>query len=307
MSRSDAVINQKGSARINPGKPDIRIKGNAGAMLNLKRTLCYVVLILIAIICIFPFYILIINATRAHFDIQKGFSILPGGSFVANYNGLMSHENLPVIRAMLNSVFISSCVAILTTYFSALTAFGIHAYNFKFKKTAYWFVILVMMIPTQVSTLGFLDLMRTFKLMDTYVPLIVPTIAAPVVFFFMKQYMEAALPLEIIEAARIDGSNEFRTFNRIVLPIMKPALAVQAIFSFVFSWNNYFVPTLVISSQEKFTIPIIIASLRSADYLRFNMGEVYVCIALAIVPVIIVYFILSKYIVRGVTLGSVKG
>ena len=108
----------------------------------------------------------------------------------------------------------------------------------------------------------------------------------------MKQYMESALKLSLIEAALIDGSGEFRTFNSIVLPLMKPAIAVQAIFSFVSSWNNYFTPALVLHDDKKKTLPILIAQLRGADWLKFDMGQVYVMIAFSIFPVIIIYLIL---------------
>lgn len=277
------------------------------ALLNLKRTFCYIVLVLITILCLFSFYILIVNATRAHPDIQKGFSILPGNSMWVNFNNSMSSPTLPILNGVLNSLFVSGCVAVLSTYFSALTAYGIYAYNFKFKKLAYTFILLIMMIPTQVSTLGFLNLIESFGLMDSFVPLIVPSIAAPIVFFFMKQYMESALPVEIVEAARIDGAGEFRTFNRIVIPIMKPALAVQGIFTFVGAWNNFFVPALVLRTATKRTLPILIAQMRNADFLRFDMGQVYMIVAIAIVPVMIIYLLMSKFIVRGVAVGSVKG
>ena len=165
----------------------------------------------------------------------------------------------------------------------------------------------IMMIPSQVSALGFLQLMTKWNLTDSYIPLIVPGIAAPVVFFYMKQYMESVLPLDVIDAARVDGSNEFRTFNTIVLPVIKPAIAVQMIFSFVSSWNNYFIPALLLNKAELKTVPIMIAQLRSADYSKFDMGKVYMFILLAILPVMIVYIILSKSIIKGVTAGSVKG
>ena len=166
---------------------------------------------------------------------------------------------------------------------------------------------MIMMVPTQVTALGFIKLVTGMNLLDSFIPLIVPTIASPVTFFYMKQYMESSLPLSLIEAARIDGSGEFRTFNSIVLPLMKPAIAVQAIFSFVSSWNNYFTPALILHSDKKKTLPILIAQLRAADWLKFDMGQVYVMIAFCIFPVIIVYLILSKHIVQGVALGSVKG
>jgi multiple sugar transport system permease protein len=219
----------------------------------------------------------------------------------------MNNENLPVVNGIFNSFFIAGLSGILATYFSGLTAYALHAYEFRFRRTLYLFIMLIMMVPVQVSTLGFVDLMGKMKLMDNFIPLIIPSIASPVVFFFMKQYLESTLPLDIVEAARIDGSAEFSTFNRIVIPIMKPAIAVQAIFTFVGSWNNYFVPSLIIKSAEKKTLPILIAQLRSADFLKFDMGQVYMLVALAIFPVVIVYICLSKFIIRGVTAGSVKG
>ena len=185
--------------------------------------------------------------------------------------------------------------------------YAIHVYDFKIKKFMFTFIMAVMMIPTQVTALGFLQLIGKMKMDDTFTPLIIPAIAAPVTYFYMKQYMESTLPLAIIEAARIDGSGEFRAFNSIVLPMMKPAIAVQAIFTFVSSWNNYFTPALILHNDKMKTLPILIAQLRSADFLKFDMGQVYVTIAFSIFPVIVVYLILSKFIVQGVAMGSVKG
>ena len=187
-----------------------------------------------------------------------------------------------------------------------MTAYAIQVYDFKGKKFIFNFILLIMTIPTQVSALGFFSMCTDWGLRDTYIPLIVPAIAAPAVFFFMIQYMKSSLPIDIIEAARIDGSGEFRTFNTIVLPMLKPALAVQAIFSFVASWNNYFLPSLIIDTSTKKTMPIMIAQLRSADFLKFDMGQVYMFIFIAIIPVIIVYFCLSKFIIAGVSIGGVK-
>ena len=162
-------------------------------------------------------------------------------------------------------------------------------------------------MPTQVTAMGFLKLVTNMGMYDSLLPLIIPSIASPAVFYFMYSYLQSSLPISLVEAARIDGSGEFKTFNHIVLPIMKPAIAVQAIFTFVGSWNNYFVPALVLTSSKKKTLPILIAQLRSADFLKFDMGQVYMLIAIAIMPVIVVYLFLSKFIVAGVALGGVKG
>lgn len=277
-----------------------------GMGIRARRILAYVVLIILTFLCLFWFYVLFVNATRSNANLSKGFSPLPGGNLITNWKNLMT-GTLPVVRGMLNSFFIAGASAVLCTYFSSMTAYAIHAYDFKLKNFIFTFILMVMTIPTQVTALGFVQLMDKMNLMDSFIPLIVPAIAAPVTFFYMKQYMESALPLAIIEAARIDGSGEFRTFNTIVIPMMKPAIAVQAIFTFVASWNNYFTPALILSTDTKKTLPILIAQLRSADWLKFDMGQVYMMIAFSIFPVIVVYLILSRYIVQGVALGGVKG
>ena len=277
------------------------------AILTARRAWCYLVLVLISFLCLFFFYVLIVNATHNNFTIQQGFDPLPRGSFGVNFFNTTHDANVPILTGLRNSLIVSAACAALSVYFSALTAYAIYAYDFKLRKLAFTVILLIMTMPTQVSALGFLNLMDSMKLTNTLWPLILPSIAAPTVFFFMKQYLDASLPMEIVEAARIDGAGEFYTFNKIVLPIMKPALAVQAIFSFVASWNNYFIPALVLDTADKKTLPILIAQLRSADFLKFDMGKVYMMVAIAILPVIIVYLLLSKFIVRGVALGGVKG
>lgn len=275
--------------------------------LTISRVAVYIFLIFISLLCLFSFYLLIINATRSNSQLQAGFEILPKGNFLLNLKNAWTDASINIPRGLLNSFIVAGASATITTYFSAMTAYGIHVYDFPGKQFAFNFIMVVMMIPTQVSAVGFVQLVNKFNLINTYWPLIVPAIAAPVVFFYMKQNIESTLPLEVVEAARVDGSNEFSTFNRIALPMLKPAIAVQLIFAFVSSWNNYFTPALIIDKAEMRTVPIMIAQLRSADYSKFDMGKVYMFILLSIIPVIIVYVILSKFIIKGVTMGSVKG
>ena len=279
----------------------------AKAMLTLSRIVVYIILIFLSILCLFSFYMLIVNASRSNADLQGGFRFIPQGHFLINLKNAWNDASINIPRGMLNSFIVASISAILTTYFSALTAYGIHAYNFKLKKVAFTFILSVMVIPKQVSAAGFVQLCYKFGLTNNYLPLILPGIAAPIVFFYIKQYMESVLPMEIIAAARVDGSGEFHTFNRIILPMIKPALAVQMIFSFVESWNNYFLPALLLDKAEMKTVPIMIAQLRAADYSKFDLGKVYMLILLAILPVLVVYLFLSKSIIKGVTAGSVKG
>ena len=280
------------------------MKKKAGS--QFRTVFAHIVLILLSFMCLFFFYVLIINATRSHGDLQKGFSALPGKYFLENLKNVANDGSFPMFRGILNSVIVSSCSAALCTYFSSLTAYGLYAYEFKARKVAFTFIMAILVMTTQVTAMGFLRLVTKMGLYDSLLPLIIPSIASPAVFYFMYSYLQSSLPLSLVEAARIDGSGEFHTFNRIVLPIMKPAIAVQAIFTFVGSWNNYFVPALIIQSKSKMTVPILIATLRGADYMNFDMGKIYMMITVAIVPIIVVYLLLSKYIIAGVTLGGVK-
>lgn len=280
-------------------------KRKNGASVGLRRVIAYAVLILLSFLCLFWFWILLVNATRSKGELTKGFSLIPSKWLLKNWKGLRA-GTLPVWNGLINSLIVSGGSAVLCVYFSTMTAYAIHAYRFKGRNAIYTFILMIMMIPSQVTALGFLQLIRKMNLEDNLLPLIIPAIAAPVTFFYMKQYMDSTLSLSLIEAARIDGAGEFQIFNSVVLPLMKPAIAVQAIFTFVSSWNNYFTPALILHKDKIKTLPVLIAQLRSADFLKFDMGQVYVFIAFSIFPVIIVYLILSKNIVAGVALGGVK-
>ena len=284
------------------------IKGaNAGVkdriILTTERVLCYIVLILITFLCLFSFYVLIINTTRSHPDIQKGFSFLPGKSFIVNMKNVLANENIPVIKGMFNSLFVAACSAVLSVYFSALTAFAIHAYNFRLKKFAFTFILLVMMVPTQVSALGFVKMIGDWKLLNSYIPLIVPSIAAPVVFFFIKQYMDSVLPMELIEAARIDGANQFQIYWKIFMPIMKPSLILVGVLNMLTVWNDYLGPLIFLQDRSKYTLALGLASFKGVHSTQIIP---MLCITIImIIPPIIIFIIAQKYIVEG-TSGSIK-
>ena len=291
-------------------KPVTGIK--KGASPTARRVIAYIVLIFLSVLCLFWFYLLLIYSTRSHSAIQSGISFIPSNNFIKNFISV-KNATQPVFKGLLNSFIIATLTALLSTYFSTMTAYAIHVYDFKLKGFIFTFILMIMMVPTQVTVLGFVQWLDVLHLRGNgnyvdYIGLIVPSIAAPVTFYYLKQYMESALPLALIEAARIDGSNEVRTFNTIALPLMSPAISVQAIFTFVGSWNNYFVPSQVLTQKESLkTVPILLAELRSADFMKFDMGQVYMTIFLSIFPVIIVYLILSRNIVSGLSMGSVKG
>lgn len=281
-------------------------KKSSGSSIHARRAVAYIVLILISFMCLFWFYVLFINATRSNAELGRGFTVVPGNYLGTNFHNLFT-GSLPVVRGMVNSLVIAAFSAFLSTYFSTMTAYAVHAYRFAGRKAIFTFILGIMCVPTQVTALGFVKLVQTMNLENNFIPLIIPSIAAPATFFYLKQYMDSNLPGELLEAARIDGAGELRIFNTVAIPLMKPAIAVQAIFTFVASWNNYFTPSLILHKDDMKTLPILIAQLRAADWLKFDMGQVYAMIAFSIFPVIVVYLILSKNIVGGLAAGAVKG
>ena len=272
-----------------------------------------VVMIIICTISLIPVWVLVVNATRTTLDITgSGVSLIPGLNLFNNIETMMVWSATGKVQynafiGYINSGFISFSCTFLTVLFAGATAYGVVVYDFRLKNAAYTFILAVMMVPVQVTSVGFYQFMSKIGLTDNYLPLIIPSIAAPGVVFFMRQYMKSSFPLEIVEAARIDGSNEFRTFFTIAIPMMKPAFAVQAIFAFVAAWNNYYTPSMILVSREpsQMTLPMMVNTILSHDKLA-DYGAKYAAIMLSIIPVVVVYFIFSRFIVEGVALGGVK-
>ncbi|WP_296708958.1 carbohydrate ABC transporter permease [Eubacterium sp.] len=266
--------------------------------------------IFLCFLSLFPFYLLFINSTMKSSDIQGTIRLIPGLNFFKNLKGLLEGEaktsNVNVLQAMKNSLMVTVPATFLQVYFAALTAYGVHTYDFKFKKAAWGFIYAIMMVPTQISIIGFIKVAKMTNTYRTYIPLIIPAMAAPTTVYFMKQYMEASLSYEIIEAARIDGTTEFGTFNRIVIPLIKPAMATQAIFAFVGSWNNLFTPTMIIGNErKKMTMPMYVEALKANDKTQ-DVGQIYCGLFITVLPILVMYAFLSRYIVAGVALGGVK-
>lgn len=267
-----------------------------------------IVFILLCLVSILPFYLMFVNATRSSNEVKAGVSFIFGDFLsqnIATFNQKQQGLGVTAYKSMLNSLLVSVPYTAFSVYFSALTAYGIHAYDFKLKKLVWAFILGVMMVPTQVYAVGYYKFMLKLGLIDSFWPLIIPGITTPAVVFFMRQYLLGALPLEVIEAARIDGSGEFHTFNTVVLPIMKPALATQAIFQFVASWNSLFLPSLIINSTGKKTLTMFVQMLMGESF-RTDYGVIFLSLSITILPMFVMYFILSRYIVEGVSMGSVK-
>jgi multiple sugar transport system permease protein len=270
-----------------------------------SKIVVYIVCIILAILSILPFWIMIVNATRSTPEIQShAISLIPS-THIQNNIDVLNGKTFNPFTGFINSLIISTGATLLAIYFSTLTAYGLFAYRWKMRQPFFTLVMAVMMIPTQVISIGFYQFMYQIGMTNNYLALILPSIAAPMTVFFMRQYMMSSLNLDIVASARIDGAGEFRTFNSIVLPIMKPAMATQAIFTYVTSWNNLFLPMILLTRKEFYTMPIMV-SLLKGDFYKTEYGAVYLALTLSVLPLLVVYFALSKHIIAGVALGSVK-
>lgn len=271
--------------------------------IHMGRTAVYIGLILLVILCFCPFYIMIINATHSSNELMTGMYLLPGKSTGKNYESMTAMINIG--KGFFNSAVITVSATLLSAYFGALTAFGLTKYEFKGKNILFAVVMISMMMPAQLGIIGFFRLCKYMGILDTFLPLILPAIANAGTVFFVMQYMKSTLPDSLLESARIEGCGEFYIFNKIVLPLCKPAIATMSIFNFVGSWNNFMTPMIVLFNQKNFTLPLLIMNLRGT--FNRDYGATYLAIALSIIPIMVVYAFMSKSITEGLTAGAVKG
>ena len=272
---------------------------------NSMKGLLYLALILLSAVCLIPFALMIVNATRSGSEIMSGFSLIPGSSLAVNWKVVA--DNMSLGRGFLNSIFIAVFCTALTCYFSALTAYGLAFYKFRGSKLIFTVMLVFMMVPSQLSLLGFYDLCNKLRMIDTYWPLILPSIASPATVFFLRQYILSVMPRAILEAPRIDGAGELTIFHRIALPIMSPGIATMAIGCFIGSWNNYLLPMMIINTPSKRTLPVMVSELSAVKDVTTNLGATYLVVAISVVPIMIAFCFFSRYIISGISAGSVKG
>lgn len=282
---------------------EAKVKRTNGMRSNSKTVAWYILLIILTLICLVPFYIMLIDATHTNGEIASKLWILPGTALLDNYHRLV--ESVDIWRGFGNSLFIAVAVTLVSGYFSALTAYGFSRYKFKGNKMLYAIVLGSMMIPMQLGFIGFYQLISKMHLLNSYIPLIIPSIANASSVFFIKGYTDGAVHESLIEAARIDGSGEFAIFNKIGLPLIMPSVATMSIFTFIGTWNNYLTPLILISDMEKYTLPIM--QVVAKGVYKTEFGAIYTCIAISVVPIMIAFAFLSKKIIGGLTIGGVKG
>lgn len=271
---------------------------------KIKKGILYVLLILLGAACLFPFLLMIVNATRSGVEITRSFTLIPSNHIKENWEVVFSYLNL--FKGMWNSLLVAVPATLFTAYFSALTAYGLAMYQFKGNKLIFTTILVFMMIPGQLGLIGFYNLCTKLHLVNSYIPLVIPAIAAPGTVFFLRQYVLSVLPPSLIEAARIDGAGELYSFHRIVLPVMSPGIATMSIMAFIGNWNSYLTPMIILNKNDKFTLPVMMATLRASTDIQSNQGAIYLAVAISVIPILIVFCFCSKYIISSISAGSVK-
>ena len=271
---------------------------------KMKKGIIYLCLSLLAAICFLPFLLMIVNATRSGVEITHSFTLIPSSHLKDNWEALFAYVNL--FKGFRNSLLVAIPATILTAYFSSITAYAMAVYRFKGNAWLFKILVVFMMIPAQLSLIGFYNLCQKLHMVDSYLPLIIPAIASPGTVFFLRQYVQSTLSKALLEAARIDGAGELHIFHKIVLPIMAPGIATMSIGAFIGNWNNYLVPLILLNTPDKMTLPVMISTLNAATDLQKNQGAIYLGVAISVVSILIVFCFCSKYIISSITAGSVK-
>lgn len=268
------------------------------------RTIVYLFAFIVAIVAFYPFFVMIISSTHDNYNIVAKINVLPGTHFTENFERLT--QNIDLLRGILNSLFLAVTVTIVQNYFTMMAAYAFSKFEFKGKNFLFSVILVAMMLPGQLGIIGFYKEIQAMNLLNSYITLIVPTISNCFAVFFYKQFIDGVLPNELIEAAVMDGCAELKIYHKIVLPLVIPAFVTQGVMTFIGNWNSYLTPLIILNDKEKFTLPLMIATVRDSTHADY--GAQYVGMLVSIVPMVIVFCFASKVIMEKISIGAaVKG
>lgn len=268
----------------------------------LPKIIVYIFLFFMTLLSVIPFYFMIITGTYINEAIYTGIKLVPGDYFLQNLHTVMSTNFMLFYK---NSFIVALATTAGVMFVSCLAGFAFAKMDFPGKKFLFMFVLGTIMIPSQMGLVGLAIEMRWFGFINTHLALVLPALANAFGVFWMRQYIASSVPNEILESANIDGCNMFNSFIRIVLPITRPALITLFLFFFLWSWNDYLVPLVMINNQDLYTIPLAIAILGQLH--RTDYAARILALTLATLPVLIIFALGSKHLIRGMVAGSLKG
>ena len=266
------------------------------------KVFAVVILIMLAIFFLFPLYWIVTGSFKSAIDINAKVPVwFPMNPTMGNYDKLFAK---PAFLWLFNIVFISAMAMILTCIIAALAGYALGKKRFYGRTILFTIIICAMALPKQVIVIPLAQEMKLLHMSDTLWAVILPTVGWPFGVFLMKQFSET-IPNEILEAARVDGAGELKTFFSVVFPMIKPGIGALAIFTFVNTWNDYFLQLVMLTSEEKWTLPLAIANLQGE--MSSDFGLIMAGAALAAIPIIVVFIAFQKYFTQGIAMGAVKG
>lgn len=261
-----------------------------------------VVLILLALFFLFPLYWIVTGSFKGVIEINAKQPIwFPMSPTLENYAKLFDN---PAFQWLFNIIFISAAAMVLTCITAALAGYALGKKRFVGRGVLFTIIICAMALPKQVIVIPLLQEMTAIGLNDTLWAVILPTVGWPFGVFLMKQFAET-IPNEILEAARVDGAGELRTFFSVVFPMIKPGIGALAIFTFVNTWNDYFLQLVMLTSEKNWTLPLAIANMQGE--MSSDFGLIMAGAALAAIPIVVVFIAFQKYFTQGIAMGAVKG
>ncbi|HEY5585215.1 MAG TPA: carbohydrate ABC transporter permease [Ruminiclostridium sp.] len=269
---------------------------------RLNRAIIYIFLLAMSVVSIFPFYIMVIMSTHLNEELFTGIKLLPGNYLLQNFHTILSTNFLLYYK---NSIIVTLSSTIGIVVISTITGFAFAKMRFKGRSVLFYFILGTIMVPSQVGLVGFIIEMKWFGINNTFIPLIVPAMASAFGVFWMKQYISSSVPDELLEAANMDGCGVMRTLISVVVPVIKPALITLFLLFFLWMWNDYLTPLVILNDQKLYTIPLsisIIGQLHRTDY-----AARILCLTLATIPILTLFASGSKYLIKGMISGSIKG
>jgi cellobiose transport system permease protein len=266
-----------------------------------QKALVIAVLSLISLVSLFPFWTMIMMSTYSSADIYTGVKLLPGNYFMENITSL-SKIAFPTYYS--NSVIVALSCSLLTVFVCSLAGYAFAKFRFKGRGLLLNIVILALMIPVQLGVVGLVIEMKTIGWLSTLLPLIIPNAANAFGVFWITQFTQDAIPDSVVESARIDGCGEFKVYLRIALPFMFPACMALALLSFLASWNSFLVPTILLTNEKLYTLPLGIRQL--ATQYRFDTGAQITGLTFGTIPMLIIFSLFSKYLITGLSAAAVK-
>lgn len=266
-----------------------------------KTVFINVILFCVCILCAVPFYLMIVMTTKTSAQIYSGDILWFGSNFL---NNLKVAVEAGLMRAYVNSCVVSVTSTFICVLVSAMAGYALSKFSLRGKGFVLKCVLMTMMIPSYLSLVAYVIQMNKMGLIGTLLPLIFPWVASPFGVFWMTQFIGDAVPTEVLESARVDGATEIHIFLRFVLNYIKSAVVTLALLIFLWSWNNYLLPMIIINSEEQYTIPLMIAKI--GTFFNVDHASRITALALGTIPLVLMFGLGQKYFIQGLTSGAVK-